>query len=313
MQVLRKENPLVVSGLTLPQRLSYAATLLGWFDAWRSLGYLLLPIAVVATGAVPIRAEPLTFAVAFLSTFALQQLALRVLSRGCHRPILSILFEFVRMTPNLLATLTLLTPRRRATFKVTPKGRQGDGRNAVHVPLPLRGVAVLSFLGAAWFAATVMGATPVVYEVPWAVYAAFGWLILNVALVMLAIRRIRALRYAPERRASVRFDTDLTGTLDGTPCRILDLSLTGGRLLLPGPLEGFLVRELRMSMGDEPISLVGIVRLARPDHDGSIVAGLEFAEGQFRARARLALALFSTRVAPRSDPRAAEGEALAAA
>ena len=43
MQVLRVENPLLVSGLTLRQRVSYASTVLGWFESWRSLGYLLIP------------------------------------------------------------------------------------------------------------------------------------------------------------------------------------------------------------------------------------------------------------------------------
>ena len=127
MQVLRRENPMFAAGLTIPQRLTYAATLLGWFDAWRSLGYLLLPVVVIATGAVPIKAEPLTFAFAFGTQFILGQLALRVLSRGCHRPVLSILFEFVRMTPNLLATLTLFRSRA-VTFRVTPKGRVGRGQ-----------------------------------------------------------------------------------------------------------------------------------------------------------------------------------------
>jgi len=85
MEVFRRENPLVVPGLSVPQRLAYAATLLGWFDAWRSLGYLLLPVIVLVTGAIPIRAEPLTFIVFFGLTFFLGQLALRLLSRGCHR------------------------------------------------------------------------------------------------------------------------------------------------------------------------------------------------------------------------------------
>ena len=74
MQVLRKENPMIVPGLSLGQRLSFGATLLGWFDAWRSLAYLILPIVVIGTGAVPIRAEPSTFAVAFATTFILGQL-----------------------------------------------------------------------------------------------------------------------------------------------------------------------------------------------------------------------------------------------
>lgn len=115
MQVLRAENPLTVPGLTLGQRLAYASTLLGWFEAWRSLGYLLLPVAVLFSGAVPIRAHPLTFALAFGVTFTLQQAALRLLSRGYHRPVLSGVFELVRMTPNILATLALAWPGRRAS------------------------------------------------------------------------------------------------------------------------------------------------------------------------------------------------------
>ena len=314
MQVLRNENPLWVSGLTIQQRLAYAATLLGWFDAWRSLGYLLLPIAVVVTGAVPIRAEPLTFALAFSTTFILQQLAMRVLSRGCHRPILSILFELVRMTPNLLATLTLLPTRRRITFKVTPKGRQDDGtgRRKVHVPQPLLWLAALSVFASAWFTATVMGATPVTYEVPWAAYAAFGWLVVNVGLVFLAIRRIRASRYAPERRASVRFATDMAASIDGAPCTVTDLSLTGARLVVPAAIDGGLSRTITLSFGGEKIALGGVVRSVIGRGDGSIVCGFEFVPGQHRACARLALGLFATRVAPRAEDQAVAREAIAA-
>src|SRR3954468_16225212 len=187
MQVLRTENPLFVPGLTLGQRLSYAATLLGWFDAWRSLGYLLLPIVIVTTGAIPIRADALTFAIAFGTTFLLQQLALRVLSRGRHRSVLAVVFELVRMTPNLLATLTLLS-NKRAAFRVTPKGRHAGDRHRTRVPRLLRALAFMSFLGAAWFALTLLGDTPTHYVVPWAAYAAFGWLVVNVFLLILAIR-----------------------------------------------------------------------------------------------------------------------------
>ena len=53
MQVLRVDNPLTTPGLTLGQRLTYAKTLAGWFDAWRTLLYLLLPPLVLLTGAMP--------------------------------------------------------------------------------------------------------------------------------------------------------------------------------------------------------------------------------------------------------------------
>jgi cellulose synthase (UDP-forming) len=292
MQVLRSENPITVSGLSLGQRLSYAATLLGWFDAWRSLGYLILPVVVMFTGAVPIRTDPTTFIVAFGVTFTMQQLALRALSRGCHRPVLSVLFEFVRMAPNLIATLTLLT-RGSAVFRVTPKGRTAEGRRTVPVPLPLTAVLFVSFLGLAWYALTLLGATPVRYEIPWAVHAAVGWTVLNVALVWLAIRRVRSPRYAAERRSSVRFATNLTGRLDGFDIRVRDLSLTGARIEVPSAVSIAPDARLFVDVGaGDAIELAASVRSTWTDDAGTSYAGIEFAEGQFLPRARLARALF---------------------
>ena len=297
MQVLRRENPLVVSGLTVPQRLSYAATLLGWFDAWRSLGYMILPPLVLATGAVPIKADPLTFAVAFLATFTLGQLALRVLSRGSHRPVLSILFELVRMTPNLLATLTLFT-NRKASFRVTPKGRTGTGRIRAHVPRLLLGILALSVVSVVWCVATLAGLTPTRYVVPWAAHAAFGWTLVNVALVWLAIRRIRSTAFAGERRASVRFTTDLSGRLDGIEAWVRDLSLTGARVEVPDSIvvaeQGRLVVDADRARA---ITLEGRSRSTWTDEEGRTMIGFEFDPGQFEQRGRLALALFGANAA----------------
>jgi cellulose synthase/poly-beta-1,6-N-acetylglucosamine synthase-like glycosyltransferase len=295
MQVLRRENPLLVSGLTLPQRLSYGATLLGWFDSWRSLGYLLLPLVVIATGAVPIAADALTFMVFFGTTFLLGQLSLRVLSRGCHRPILSILFEFVRMTPNFMATMTLFT-NRRAAFRVTPKGRTGNGRNGAHVSPILTAMLLLSLVAAGWYAATLLGFTPVVYAIPWAVHAAFAWMVVNVGLVWLAIHRVRASRYAAERRSSVRFATDFPGRVDGIETWVRDLSLTGARLEVPDVSVIAPTGRLVVEAGrGRPIVLDGVARTSWTDRAGRTMVGFEFVEGQYPARARLALALFGAR------------------
>ena len=296
MQVLRTENPMIVSGLTLPQRLSYAATLLGWFDAWRSLGYLLLPIVVLLTGAVPIRADALTFSLFFGFTFFLQQLALRVLSRGCHRPFLSILFEFVRMTPNLLATLSLAT-RRKVEFRVTPKGRTGNARRAAPEPRLLRLIALLNVFAAAWFGLTILGSTFTRYEIPWAAYGAFGWLIVNVFLVMSAINRVRNLRYAGERRASFRFETTFAGAFDGARCEVLDLSLTGARIGVDA-LSEMTAHLLVVEHDGREIAIDATVRSKRPDGAGRTIVGLEFLPEQNLARAALALALFATTVVP---------------
>ena len=291
MQVLRRENPLWVSGLTLPQRLSYATTLLGWFDAWRTLAFAVLPMLVVLTGAVPIRADLRTFATAFVATSLLQQLALLALSRGCHRPVLSIVFELVRMTSNLRATLTLVT-RRRPAFVVTPKGRLGDGRSRVRVPLPLRALLVASFLCAAWFAMTLLGRTFVTYAEPGAVIAAFGWLLFNVVLVCLAMVRIRSLRYAPERRASVRFDVALPALLGDFAAEARDVSASGARVVTGTEIRPGSKVHLMLVARGRPLVVRGIVRSVRRDPRGGLVHGLEFLPGQHRARARLARFLF---------------------
>jgi cellulose synthase (UDP-forming) len=311
MQVLRIENPLVVPGLSIPQRLAYAATLLGWFDAWRSLGYLLLPVVVLLTGAVPIRAEPLAFICFFGMTFLLGQLAMRALSRGWHRSMLSVVFELVRMTPNIAATLTLLRPGR-IGFRVTPKGRTGDSRRPAPEPLLLRVTAVLSVVGLAWFALTLLGRTPTRYEVPWAAYATAGWLVLNTVLLVAAIGRVRALRFAGERRASHRFETVLQGRIDGAPCEIHDLSLTGARIELAA-LPDLDTHLLAVPIDGGEVVLKTVSRSGRRSRAKTII-GLEFLPDQDMARAQLALALFATRLEPADlaslDVRAADQRRL---
>jgi len=301
MQVLRTENPLVVPGLTLPQRLAYASTLLGWFDAWRTLALLWVPIVVLATGAVPIRADATTFAVAFASSFILQQVALRVLSRGCHRSILSVVFELVRMTSNLRATATLVT-RGRPVFSVTPKGRTADGRRRVRAPLPLTLVLVASFAAAAWFALSLLGVTPVRYSELGAMVATLGWLVADAALVLLAIGRIRSLHYGPERRASVRFDVALEGELDRFAVEVLDVSLTGARLRAPIIRAVGERGSVALRFRGESVELPATVRTISAAESGTWRMGLEFDPTEVERLATLALLLFRERTVPRVEP-----------
>jgi hypothetical protein len=170
----------------------------------------------------------------------------------------------------------------------------------------LRILAILSVAAAAWFALTFAGLTPITYTVPWAAYATFGWLAVNVVLLVRAIGRVRDLRYAGERRASVRFDTALTGILDGLPCRILDLSLTGARLgfdpSLLDDVSAAGVHRLAIAFAGHPVTIDADVRSARLDGRLGAVVGLEFVAGQHAARADLALALFATSVLGRPAP-----------
>ncbi len=296
MQVLRVENPAFVSGLRPMQRVSYLTTLLGWFDSWRTLGYLLAPMVVVVTGAVPVRATLPTFLAWFLPVLLLQSLALRALSRGRAPAGTSTVFDLVRMPANLLATTRLVSRRPRA-FTVTRKGRTGDVRARTSLPRLHVLLLVGSAASAAWFVATTAGLTPVTYGVPWAADGAAVWLCVNSVLLVLAVRRISQQQYGSERRSAVRFPVQGDARLGGHAGQMLDASLTGFRMVLRQPNALAVGDHLRAAIGprEDSVQLDVVVRSCvlrggpvGPEH----LVGVEVLPGQLQEQARLSQAVF---------------------
>jgi cellulose synthase (UDP-forming) len=294
MQVLRVENPLVVPGLTLPQRLGYASTLLGWFDSWRTLGFLLLPPVVLLTGQIPIAADGLTFALAFGITYSLQQAALFALGRGAYRPVLSVVFDLVRMPANFAATLTLFI-RRRPRFRVTPKGRVAADRGRIEAPLALRASLGLSVVAAIVFVLDRLEVFSIPYASEWAANGAFAWLVVNAGLTWLAIRRIRSLRYAAERRSAVRFALDVPGMVDDVAATIQDVSMGGALVASAAPIAQAEAHRITVELPDRRLSIDGSVRSSRTVGERTHLYAFEFSPGQHAARAMLATAVFGGR------------------
>jgi len=291
MQVMHQEHPLTGSGLTLTQRVAYAATLLGWFDAWRTLGYVLVPMAVVFSGANPIHAPAVTFLVAFGITFTLQRIAIGLLSRGYAPQGLAMLFEFIRMQANITATLTYLHRGERA-FKVTAKAGS-DGRARQQVPGLLVGLIVLTASATIWFGATVAGLTPVHYDVRWTAYGAVFWMMFNALMLISAAARIRSERFASDRRSSVRLTSGGAVQLDGTISQLLDVSVGGALVRATGaPTDGGF-HELRIQLDDEVVVLRCVERSRQPVGAGGALVGLQFTGGQDRAVAELSIRLIS--------------------
>jgi cellulose synthase (UDP-forming) len=297
MQVLRRENPLFASGLTAGQRLAFMTTLFGWFDSWRTFAYIVIPLAVVGTGAVPIDAPGEVFGPFFLATLGLQFVALRLLARGHYPPVLSVLFEILRMPAVLPATLALIWPDRAATFKVTPKGRSETGGQRVAVPRLLSVLAVASSVGLVWFSATLLGMSPIRYTVPWAAIGAAGFMAVNLALLLTAIKRIRSSRFAGNRRAGTRLPVHVPVVLAGQRGELLDLSVSGAGVRVPGPVDVDIGESwLTMELPTGPLEIRVDVRRHRMV-EGSTVLGLAFAPGQEKAIAELAVAIFHADVA----------------
>jgi len=300
MQVLRRENPAVVSGLRLTQRISYLSTLLGWFESWRTLGYLVLPVATVLSGGLPVAAAPEVFLPVFAAVFLGQRLALRLLAREHATVWHAVVFEVLRLPANLRATLALLRPRSRP-FAVTAKGRGGQARDRMPVPRLLVGLAATQLVGFGWYAASVAGAGPVHYPVAWVAHGAAAWMVLNTAVLGIAIRRIRSPRYGVERRAAVRFPVRGQALFDDRPVGLQDVSLTGASVsAAAGAVTVGQRGTLSFTTGSGvPLCLPAVVRsVSPPSSGGAVQVGTEFDGVTDRAVAGLALALFRTDLSP---------------
>jgi cellulose synthase (UDP-forming) len=303
MQVLRRENPLIGPGLTFGQRIAFMTTLFGWFDSWRTLAFMIIPLAVVATGAVPILAPGEVFAPFFLATLATQFVAMRLLARGHYPPILSVLFEVLRMPAVLPATLALLWPGRSSSFKVTPKGRSNSAGHRTPVPALLTGLAIASSIGLVWFSATLLGFSPITYTVPWAAIGAAVFMAMNLALLLAAIGRIRSARFAGNRRAGTRLPVHIPVRIAGLRGELVDLSVSGAGVAVPTPVD-LDANELWLTMDlpSGPLDLQVEVRRNRMA-GSSEVLGLSFAPGQEKAIGELAVAVFHADIASGSAGR----------
>jgi cellulose synthase (UDP-forming) len=293
MQILHLEHPLTRRGLTLAQRIAYAATILGWFDAWRTLGYALLPPAVIFSGAIPIQAPLGVFAIAFGVAFGLQRLAMALLSRGYAPQGMAALFEFVRLQSNIQATLTYLRPREQA-FRVTAK-HGSDERRRNQAPWTLWILLGLTVFAMVWFGCTLGGLTPTTYDVPWTAYGAAAWGLLNLGFLIGALGRIRSDRFSSERRTAARMQAGGPVTVDGLPGDLIDISI-GGALIRCDSLPEALAKqlELKVRRAGEEIFLLGEERGRETFADGSGVLRLQFAGHQAPELARLARALFGS-------------------
>ncbi len=307
MQVLRRENPLFGPGLNAGQRLSFLTTLFGWFDSWRTLSYMLIPVAVVLTGAVPINAPGVIFAPFFVLTLGLQFVAFRLLARGHYPPILSVLFEVLRMPAVLPATLAIFAPRRDSRFQVTPKGRHdrgaggGPGRTRAEVPRLLTGLTVVCAFALVVFTASVFGLSPIHYSVPWAAIGSAFFIAANLGLLLAAIGRIRSSKFSANRRASTRLPVEVVGRLLGAPCEIRDLSVTGARVIVPTPVAADPGSVwLSLDLDGTEVEFSCVLRRQTAVAGGGWDLGLEFEPGQEHEIARLAVALFHPPVPPHS-------------
>lgn len=298
MQVLRVDDPLFGRGLTMMQRICYLGTLFGWFDSWRTLGYVLVPLIVVATGANPLSAPFSVLLPIFVAQLLVQQYAIHRLSRGMATPFWSIVFEFSRLPATLAATLQRFS-RRPIRFTVTEKGASSKGRRRVQVPDLLSWLLLATVAAFAWGGVNLLLPNPpLAYFNPWVVWGAMFWICFNGVFLFLASRRIAAPRFATEQRETVRFPVVVPAHWNDHDATVTNLSVSGAQLVLKNGEIGSAGKiaigesgELLMDFATGVPPLRASVRTSSHEA-GELSLGVEFLPGQDQARALLALALF---------------------
>ncbi len=284
MQILRSsENPFVATGLTTSQRISHFASLFGWFEGVRTLGYLVLAVLVVLSNQNPVENSLVRFILFHLAVSIASQVTLARLGRGKHRFLPALLFDYLRI-PATITAMSQFLGNGRLSFQVTPKGRTSDATDRETTPPPLSLIVMMLFAIVGWGLFVLRGFDLLPGQTKIQAMISAIVLLLNSLIIGAAIRRIRMGDFGDERRRARRFARDVPVLIDGERYSLSRPSTSGGFV------------EGRPRIGRQQISVTtreGVADIdcwvASHDGDGSTV---EFVPGQWTARARLARTLY---------------------
>lgn len=221
-----RENPLTCKGLTPTQRASYFGSLFNYFSGGQRLLLLLVLVATLGTGSLPMRASMVTLLALWLPWSVLAFVATIALARGTLGPLDSTRYGLLTMGINLRGITALLKPGA-GTFKVTPKEGVDEGGLRVLRMLGLcTGVGVL--LVAVWSLRLldVVGIVdlPAMPELATAVVLALGvWEIACITKTLVPLVRRHQVRLS--FRKEVALPARLAGTADAV--EIVDMTPDG--------------------------------------------------------------------------------------
>jgi cellulose synthase (UDP-forming) len=297
MQLLRsRQNPLVLKGLTLPQRLCHLASMVTYLEAYLKLAYLVAAPVTLLTGMLPVRSDGLPFLAHWLPLFLLGALANTALGRGRFRYLETERYNLLKMFTFIWASSILVWPRQ-LRFRVTPKG-PGGTPHALERHELIPHLVLLGLIGAS----VVMGIINLQwglttwYADPIVAFVSIGWALVSGGLLAMTIIQVLHRLHA---RDEYRFRVALQGsvaTRAGTRLEVAteDVSLRGCSLIVDAPLPAGTSLDLRLQFSDAVLrSQIDVI------HQSALVDGRWRAGVRFRAlgetdRERLVEFLFVT-------------------
>jgi cellulose synthase (UDP-forming) len=291
MQVLLKERLWGAKRwLSWRNYYEYATGTLWWLEGAASVLVLMVPVALLLSGAQTSTAGPLAFTAVFGAAFAARLWGAKRLYRHQLSWTNALALRILRI-PVGLSCLWWLVTRRTLEFQVTPKSGS-DERALGRVPRVLLVLlaGLVSVLGYA--AAGLAGLVPW-RATPGATVASGIWLLVAATTVGAGARRIRAAEFASSRRNAHRFAVSARVTVDGVPTQLVDASVGGVCVRLPQqerPGPGLV--ELGLP-GAAPLKLA-MVRTKSADDPMDHLVSLRVLPGDWAAMRTLSLWLFHT-------------------
>lgn len=122
-----QENPLLIPGLNLLQRLSHLTGILHWLTSLSRVGFLTIPILSAFLGVLPVVATQEEILTYFLPNYLVNLTVFAWLSQRSRSLIISEIYDVVLCFPLALTVIQTFWRPFSKGFKVTPKGGQREG------------------------------------------------------------------------------------------------------------------------------------------------------------------------------------------
>ncbi|MEK6683264.1 MAG: glycosyltransferase [Nitrospirota bacterium] len=257
MQVLVRDNPLWVKGLTVPQRISYLSSTTTYFDGFQKLIYYLSPVVYFLTGVLPIKSFGVVFLLHFIPYFILLLLSFELMSRGHGSTWMTEQYNMAKFATFMKTSLGLFS-KKRLQFQVTPKSR--DRETDDRLVYPQRLIFLLNVTGVG------VGTLRYFWKGDLETLAFFGNLLWAFLILGLASVMIRFSRSKIQFRTDYRFLYLIPCTffpLEGDPHStqiglIRDCHETGASLITAQPIPDATNIHLSMTVGERPLSIEGV-------------------------------------------------------
>lgn len=278
VQIFILKNPLLIPGLSLPQRLCYFSSCFFWFFAYARVVFMLAPLCFLIFGLKIYDANFVDFA-AFAAPHLLAVFIVSDFLFGKVRwSFVSELYELIQSVYTLPAILKVFLNPRAPTFKVTAKGETLGEDYISPLAKPFYIFLILNTI-ALGFGVTRLIFTPA-DSFPTSV--TMLWSVFNVFILLAAMGTLFERR---QRRATPRMPTEMTARVKlgekYYAAEIRDLSIRGCGLVVDPAYESLFLEgsELEMTIPGQPqfidVPLHVVIQNARRE-PGTLFVGGQF-------------------------------------